>query len=207
MSVKGVIVGKRVLLLLCRGTEVLEAAAFYDVLGWSGAYGAEPVEVVTAAPSLQVTCTFGMRVLADLRLSEVEPAQFDALAIPGGFERFGFYEEAYSPPVQSLIARFVALGRPVASICVGALPLAKTGALAGRRATTYHLMQGRRRQQLAELGACVVDEPLVQDGQFITSTSPATALDVALRLLADLTGADNARTIRHLMGLGDSPAR
>jgi hypothetical protein len=26
---------KKVLLLLCQGTEVFEAAAFYDVMGWS----------------------------------------------------------------------------------------------------------------------------------------------------------------------------
>ena len=195
---------QKVLLLLCQGTELLEAAAFYDVLGWSGTYGSESVQVVTASSNLQVTCTFGMRVLADLRLSEVDPAQFDALAIPGGFERFGFYEEAYSPPVQSLIAQFVALRKPVASICVGALPLAKTGALVGRRATTYHLLEGRRRQQLADLGARVVYETLVQDGPFITTTSPATATEVALRLRAELTGTENAHTVRHLMGFGDA---
>jgi len=32
---------KRVLLLLCKGFEIYEAAAFYDVLGWSGEFGAE----------------------------------------------------------------------------------------------------------------------------------------------------------------------
>lgn len=195
---------KKVLLLLCQGTELLEAAAFYDVLGWSGAYGSEPVQVVSASAQREVTCTFGMRVLADLPLSDVDPAEFDALAIPGGFEQFGFQEDAGSPPVQSLIAGFVALGKPVAAICVGALPLARTGALTGRRATTYHRMGGRRRQQLAELGACVVDEPLVRDGPFLTSTSPATAPEVALHLLAELTGTDNARSIRHLMGYGSA---
>jgi 4-methyl-5(b-hydroxyethyl)-thiazole monophosphate biosynthesis len=192
--------------LLCQGTEILEAAAFHDVLGWSGTYGSEPVQVVTASAHPRVECSFGLKVVADLRLSEVDPLQFDALAIPGGFERFGFYDEAYSPPVQSLIAQFAALSKPIAAICVGALPLAKTGVLNGKRATTYHLLEGKRRRQLAELGACVVDEPVVQDGSFITSTSPATAAEVALRLLGELTGQDNARRIRHLMGFGDAAA-
>lgn len=94
------------------------------------------------------------------------------------------------------------MGKPIATICVGALPLAKSGALSNRRATTYNQMEGRRLRQLAELGACVVDEPVVQDGPFITSTSPATAVEVALRLLEELTGRENASTIRHRMGFG-----
>jgi len=197
---------KKILLLLCQGTELFEAAAFFDVMGWSTAYGAAPVQVVTASPrNSQVTCTFGMRLLVDLPVSDVDPTVFDALAIPGGFETFDFYADAYSPGVQELIRRFASLGKPIAAICVGALPLARTGLLNGRRATTYHLMEGRRRQQLSEFGALVVDGPIVRDGLFITSTSPATAVEVALRLLEELTGAENAQTIRYLMGFGDAP--
>jgi 4-methyl-5(b-hydroxyethyl)-thiazole monophosphate biosynthesis len=99
-----------------------------------------------------------------------------------------------------LIRRFGELNKPVASICVGALPIAHAGLLAGRRATTYHLLGGVRRKQLAEFGVEVVDQPLVRDGTIITSTSPATAVEVALHLLAELTGAENAARIRHLMG-------
>jgi hypothetical protein len=32
---------KKVLLLLCDGVEIYEAAAFYDVLGWTGSYSPE----------------------------------------------------------------------------------------------------------------------------------------------------------------------
>jgi 4-methyl-5(b-hydroxyethyl)-thiazole monophosphate biosynthesis len=40
----------------------------------------------------------------------------------------------------------------------------------------------------------------VRDGNIITSTSSATAIEVALSLLAELTGKENADHIRHLMG-------
>ena len=196
---------KRVLLLFCPGTEILEAAAFYDALGWSGAYRSVPVEVVTAAPESVVACTFGMRVQVDCLLGEVNAEEFDALAIPGGFETFGFYDAAYSAPVQALITQFVNARKPIATICVGALPLAKTGALRERQATTYNLRNGQRRQQLAELGACVVDRPIVRDGVFITSTSPATALEVAFQLLGVLTGEANAQAVRELMGFAVVP--
>jgi 4-methyl-5(b-hydroxyethyl)-thiazole monophosphate biosynthesis len=83
---------------------------------------------------------------------------------------------------------------------VGALPLANSGILKERRATTYHLRAGVRRQQLASFGVNVVDEPIVKDGNVITSTSPATAMEVAFELLAQITSEENSNHIRELMG-------
>ncbi len=100
---------KRVLLLLCKGVEIYEAGAFHDVLGWSGAESGEEVKVVTAGLKTEVVGTFGIRLTPDKLLSEIRAEDFDALAIPGGFEVYGFYEEAYSAPVADLIRRFDAL--------------------------------------------------------------------------------------------------
>ena len=61
-------------------------------------------------------------------------------------------------------------------------------------------MDGKRRKQLAELGANVVDAAIVADDNKITSTSPATAIEVALALVEKLTSRQNAERIRHLMG-------
>jgi 4-methyl-5(b-hydroxyethyl)-thiazole monophosphate biosynthesis len=63
-------------------------------------------------------------------------------------------------------------------------------------------MDGLRRRQLADFGADVRDEPIVRDGNIVTSTSPATAADVALELVALLTDKENAGHIRKLMGFG-----
>ena len=196
---------KRVLLLIPKGAEVLETAAFFDVLGWASAEGSEPIEVTTVGLQAEVRCTFGLRVLPDRLLVDVHPADFDALAVPGGFEEYGFYEEAFSDAVGDLLRAFAADRKPVASICVGALPLGKSGILAGKCATTYHLGGGRRRRQLADFGVDVEDEPVVCDGNLITSTSPATAVDVALLLVEMLTDAANADHIRHLMGYAPTP--
>lgn len=191
---------KQILLLLCKGVEIYEAAAFYDVLGWSGEYGAEAIKVVTVGLQTEVQGTFGIKIIPDTLLSAVNVDEFDALAIPGGFETYGYYEEAYSKPVVNLIRRFEELGKSIASICVGALPLANSGILKGRRATTYHLREGVRRKQLAGFGVNVLDEPIVIDGNVITSTSPATAMEVAFELLARITSVENSRHIREMMG-------
>jgi protein deglycase len=191
---------KKVLMFLCQGVEIYEAGAFYDVMGWSGAYSEKKVEVVTVGLQNQVRGTFGIKIIPDCLLGEVEADNFDALAIPGGFETYGYYEQAYSQPVANLIRRFGELKKPIAAICVGALPVANSGILKGRQATTYHLRDGVRRKQLAEFGVNVVDKPIVCDGNVITSTSPATAMEVAFGLLAMLTDDENAARIRSLMG-------
>jgi 4-methyl-5(b-hydroxyethyl)-thiazole monophosphate biosynthesis len=136
-------------------------------------------------------------------IDDVDAGLFDALAVPGGFEEHGFYDEAYSDRVGELIRAFNAQDKAIASICVGALPLAHSGVLEGRRATTYHLGDGRRRRQLADFGVDVSDQPIVRDGNVVTSTSPATAIDVALLLLEALTDAENAHAIRLSMGFSE----
>jgi 4-methyl-5(b-hydroxyethyl)-thiazole monophosphate biosynthesis len=193
---------KRVLLLLCDGVEIFEAAAFHDVLGWATEYGSEPIEVVPVGVQREVVCSFGLRVVATRLLDELRADDFDALALPGGFVEHGFDGCALTEPVAALIRRLDELGRPIAAICTGAVPVAASGVLEGRRATTYQLLGGHRRRQLAGYGVELVDAPVVSDGMITTSAGPGTAVEVALRLLGQLTGAANAFHIRHLMGFG-----
>lgn len=191
---------KRVLLLIPEGAELFETAAFFDVLGWASAEGSEPIHVVTVGLEPEVRSAFGLRITPDRLLADVDVDEFDALAVPGGFEEYGFYRQAYSNEVSDLVRAFDGQGKPIASICVGALPLAHSGVLDGRRATTYHLSNGYRRRQLARFNVEVVDESVVRDRNIVTSTSPATAVEVALILVEALTDRDNAVKIRHLMG-------
>jgi len=141
-----------------------------------------------------------------VQLDQVRVEDFDALAIPGGFETAGFYEDAYAESFLDIIRQFDQANKPIAAICVGALPLAKSGVLAGRRATTYKLLGGKRRQQLAEMGAEVIDAALVRDGNVITSTGPSTAVDVALVLVEMLTSPENTANIREMMGFDGNSA-
>jgi 4-methyl-5(b-hydroxyethyl)-thiazole monophosphate biosynthesis len=191
---------KRVLLLLADGVELFEAAAFTDVLGWADTFGSERIECVCAGLHPRLRCTFGPDLIPDVQLDQVRVEDFDALATPGGFETAGFYEDVYAEPFLDIIRAFDRVGKPIAAVCVGALPLARSGVLAGRRATTYKLLGGKRRLQLAEMGAEVIDAPLVRDGHVITSTGPSTAAAVALALVEALTSPENADKIRELMG-------
>ena len=83
----------------------------------------------------------------------------------------------------NLIREFDEQGKIIASICVAALPLGKSGVLKSRTATTYHLKDAYRQQQLKEFGVNVVNEPIVVDDNIITSYCPPTAPGVAFELL------------------------
>lgn len=135
-----------------------------------------------------------------MHISDVDVNMFDALAIPGGFEEAGFYEDAFSDEFLALIQRFNQADKIIASICVGALPLGKSGVLKDRKGTTYHLNNGYRQKQLSRFGVELVNQPIVIDKNVITSYSPSTALDVSFTLLEMLTSTENCRNIKHLMG-------
>ncbi|QEH67588.1 DJ-1/PfpI family protein [Cellulosilyticum sp. WCF-2] len=192
---------KKVLLLLANGFEAVEASVFTDVIGWNKLEGDGSTDLVTVGIREKLKCTFNFTVIPEISISEVNIDEFHALAIPGGFEEAGFYEDAFSEDFLNLIREFDKAGKIIASICVGALPIGKSGVLAGRNATTYHLGNGQRQKQLADFGANVLgDEPIVIDKNIITSYNPSTAFDVAFTLLELLTSKENCNHVKKLMG-------
>jgi len=192
---------KKVCLLLANGFEAVEASVFTDVIGWNKLEGDGTTELVTVGLHDQLQCTFNFTVIPEMHVSEIDVDTFDALAIPGGFEEAGFYEDAYSEPFLAIIREFERKGKIIASICVGALPVGKSGILEGREATTYNLGEGRRQKQLSEFGVkLVTDQPIVVDGNIITSYNPSTAFDVAFKLLEMLTSKENGDEVKRLMG-------
>jgi protein deglycase len=188
---------KKVLLLLANGFKSYEAAAFIDVIGWNYCDGDKNTRLFTCGISKKVKTSFGQSVEADHLIHEINADQFDALAIPGGFEEYDFYRDAYSDKFSKLIKDFNDRGKLIASICVAALALGKSGILKEKNATTY---RGTRQKQLSEFGVNVADKPIVMEGNVITSWNPATAIDVALLLLEKLTDKVNAEHIREIMG-------
>jgi 4-methyl-5(b-hydroxyethyl)-thiazole monophosphate biosynthesis len=192
---------KKVLLLLANGFEAVEASVFTDVIGWNKSEGDGATELITVGIRDKLKCTFNFTVIPEIHISEVKSDEFDALAIPGGFEEAGFYEDAYSEDFLNLIREFDRSGKIIASICVGALPIGKSGVLVGRNATTYNLGNGKRQRQLSEFGANVLgNEPIVIDKNIITSYNPSTAFDVAFNLLEILTSKENCINVKKLMG-------
>lgn len=190
----------KTLVFLAKGFETMEFSPFIDIMGWArNEYGYD-TEVVTCGFQKQVVSTFGIPVIVDKLIDEISGEDYDALAIPGGFEKYGFYEEAYDEDFLDLIRTFHQQRKTIATICVGAMPVGKSGVLKGRNATTYHLKDGYRQKQLAEFGVNVVNEPIVIDDNIITSYCPQTAAEVGFLLLEKLTSTEQMQIVKTAMG-------
>lgn len=189
---------KKVLLLLADGFEIYEASVFIDVIGWNLVEGDNTTQLFTCGLRKEIKSSFNQRFVADFLVSDIDISEFDALAVPGGFEVYGFYNDAYDERFLGLIRDFKANHKYIASICVGALPLAKSGILKGKTATTYN--NPVRREALRQFGVEVIDQPIVAGDSMITSWNPSTAVDVAFMLLEHLTTKNNADNVRRLMG-------
>jgi transcriptional regulator GlxA family with amidase domain len=87
----------------------------------------------------------------------------------------------------------------IASICSGALLLAKAGLLAGRRCTTHHTLIDDLRE--ADPTALVeADRVFVDDGLVLTSAGITTGIDLALHIIEQHAGAElAARVSRRLV--------
>lgn len=190
----------KVLVFCAKGFETMEFSVFIDVFGWARNDFECPVYVDTCGFNKQVTSTFNVPIIVDKTIDEISADDYDALAIPGGFEEFGFYEEAYDEKFLNLVRNFDEQNKPIAAVCVGALPLGKSGVLKNRKATTYHLNNGHRQKQLAEFGVNIVNERVVTDNNIITSYCPETAPDVAFELLRKLVGSEKMLIVKRAMG-------
>jgi 4-methyl-5(b-hydroxyethyl)-thiazole monophosphate biosynthesis len=190
---------KKVLLFLAQGFEEYEAGVFTDVIGWSRVLGIEPIDMVTTGLRPEIKCKWNFNVRPEIEFEKINTKEYAALAIPGGFEDAGFYEDVFDERFLNLIREFNKDGKIIAAVCAAAIPVGKSGVLKGRRATTYDLCDGARREQLADYGANVQDEHVVIDENIITSTGPATGLDVSFKLLEMLTSIENVNAVKKNM--------
>lgn len=127
---------KKICLLLPNGFEAVEASVFTDVFGWNKDVSEGSTELITVGTRRELKCTWNFTVIPEKILTDVTVEEFDALALPGGFEMAGFYEDAFSEDVLEFIREFDKQGKVIAAICVGALVLGKSGVLQGRNANS-----------------------------------------------------------------------
>lgn len=123
----------KILLFLAKGFETMEASVFIDVMGWARNDYHYDVDVVTCGFQKTVTSAFNVPITVDVLLKDISVEEYDALAIPGGFEEFGFYEEAFLKELTDIIRKFNDKNKMIATVCVGALALGHSGILTGKK--------------------------------------------------------------------------
>lgn len=162
--------------MLLKGKKVLFFAGplYEDLELWYPKIRLEEAGAATVVAGCTAERTYkgkkGYPITVDTHVDDVNPSEFDALVIPGG----------YAPDIMRRNERLLEVtrlifeaGKPVAFIChAGWVPIS-AGIVKGRRGTSV----GAIRDDLVNAGMKWEDSPVVVDGNMITSRTPA---DLAL---------------------------
>jgi cyclohexyl-isocyanide hydratase len=129
----------------------------------------------------------GVRVLPDVTFGNCP--QLDVLVVPGGpGQEQAIEDEELIDFIRGQSVKAIW----TASVCTGALLLARAGALNGRRATTHWLAM----DELARLGAIPVRQRVVWENRTVTAAGVSAGIDMALGLVAALYGPDAGMRIQ-----------
>jgi cyclohexyl-isocyanide hydratase len=143
--------------------------------------------ILIARTRESVTSNNGIRISPDMTFRDCQ--ELDVLVVPGGP---GQEHAMNDEELIAFIARQNTGVKWIASVCTGALLLARAGVLTGRRATTHWLAM----EELARFGAVPVRERVVWDGPIVTAAGVSAGIDLALSLTAAMYGPTEAQRIQ-----------
>ena len=160
---------------LADGFEEVEAIAPIDILRRGG------VEVTTVSIMGRKTVhgSHAIDVEADTTFEEFSFDGIDMLILPGG--GLGTKNLKAYEPLLAKVKEYYAAGKYIAAICAAPTIFGMLGLLEGKKATCY----GGMEDQLT--GADAVRDPVVEDGNIITSRGMGTASLFGLKLLEIFT--------------------
>ena len=181
----------RVLIVATDGFEEWELFGPKQILEQAGA------EVKLASPRLEpIQATVhddpGKTIRPDITVADARAEEFDALILPGGVRNPD--QLRVDSKAIELIREFARQGKPVAAICHGPWLLVEADLLRGRKATAWRSI----RTDLRNAGAEVVDEPVVVDGNIITSRKPDDVAEFTQAVIELIEAARDVPATRHL---------
>ena len=188
---------KKILIIVPDGGMLFEAAGIADILMQANrlhpeglAHPCYRIIIATTQPHQVIHGQSGLNLLADYRLPELDPREpLDTIIITGR----GMNEQE-STAVVDWLHLAAPHARRIASICGGAMLLAQTGLLDGRRATTHWRLLETLQTQYPAIH--VEGGPLyIQDGPIWTSGGVSSGLDLTLALVEDDYGFTLAREV------------
>jgi len=157
--------GRKVAVLATDGFEQVELQKPVEALKNAGA------EVEVVAPHGGEIQGFnhhdkGDKVPVDRELASADPADYDAIVLPGGV--INPDQLRLEPRAIEFVRSFAEAGKPIAAICHGPWTLINAEAVEGKRMTSWPSLE----TDLANAGAEWVDEEVVVDDGLVTSRRP-----------------------------------
>ncbi len=109
---------------------------------------------------------WGDKLKVDKSLDQANPEDYDALVLPGGVINPDHLR--MEPEAVQFVKDFALTGRTIAAICHGPWTLIEAGLVRGKKMTSWPSLK----TDLKNAGANWVDEPVVKDGNLVTSRKP-----------------------------------
>ena len=173
----------KIAVAMADGVEEIEGLTVVDLCRRAGI----EVTMVSVSGNLTVHGSHGIDFKADALFEETDWDGFDMLVLPGG--KVGTDNLEAHAGLMKILDSYAAAGKMVAAICAAPSVLGHRGILRGRKATCH---PGFEKDLL---GAEWLAEPVVCDGNLITSRGVGTAIAFALAITEHFCGAAKAREI------------
>lgn len=176
------------LICLAPGSEEMEAVTTIDLLVRGGI--AVTTASVASVGERVITCSRGVKLLADAPLVEVADGDYDVIVLPGGLKGAECMRD--NPLLVETVRQFHLSGRIVAAICAAAgtvlvpheiFPIGNMTGFPGLKETIPEEQWQDKR---------VVWDPRVN---LLTSQGPGTAIDFGLKIIDLLVGREKAHDV------------
>ncbi|MCG3218377.1 MAG: DJ-1/PfpI family protein [Candidatus Heimdallarchaeota archaeon] len=152
-----------------------------------------PFQVITIAQTTQTILTRGgIKVMPDFSF-ETCP-KVDLLIIPGGR---GTRREMYNPSLIGWLNRVKDDIPIIASVCSGALILARLDDMDGKLLATHKNVRETLEKSFPNVK--VSKERCAQDGKYYSSAGISAGIDLALRIIADVIDLETAKQVSDAM--------
>ena len=172
---------KQIIIILANGHEEVESITQIDLLRRMG------INVIIAGlGGKEIVGAHDVRITTDITVDQI-PAQFDGVILPGGYP--GTTNLAESERVTSIIQDAYHKGLLTGAICAAPFVLDRAGVLEGKKFTCYPGVEKKIKS------GQFVEEPVVQDGNIITSRGVGTAIPFALKIIEYLLDEIQAQSI------------
>jgi len=197
--------GRRIGIFVYDGVMALDAVGPADVFGLANIMcreenpnASEQYDVcLVGSHKRPIRTGTGFRIAVEWSVHEANPA-FDTLIVPGGADLRAAESALEIPEVSAWLRRSARQSRRVASICTGAITLAKLGLLNGRRATTHWAYCERLTADFPSVKV-EPDNLWIKDGKIYTSAGITTGMDLALALIEEDLGRRFALELARLL--------
>lgn len=158
-------------IFMADGCEEIEGLTVVDIARRAGI----EIDLISITDTAKVTSSHNVTFETDTTKEQADFSGYDGIVLPGGMP--GTVHLGGDETVNRIIREYASAGRLVAAICAAPSVLGQAGLLEGKNATCHPGFEEKL------IGAKFMEDPVVRDGNIITSRGMGTAIPFGLEIV------------------------